>query len=146
LEVEAEPLAGQGTQLRADFSITLGNSRYFYDVQIVAINNDSAKEEAYATLAEAAKEKRRKYRALGAFFHPIIISAGGLMDKETSKTYKSLRGLIGLTAAGWLDSSIALALTKTRAISAVSITSSRSRTKETSWIAVREQLQREGVI
>lgn len=121
LEVQKEPLVDKATSLRADFAVTLGTSRYFYDVQIVAISKDSAKKEALETLREAAEEKRRKYRSLGAFFHPIIISAGGLMDLETAKAYKKLQDLIGPIAAYQLDSSIGLTLTKTRAYSAASI-------------------------
>ncbi|KAM5513565.1 hypothetical protein FOXYSP1_08365 [Fusarium oxysporum f. sp. phaseoli] len=64
LEVEIEPLV----------------HRYFYDIQIVAISKDSAKEDPYSTLKEAASEKRRKYQSLGAFFHPLIFLVGGLMD------------------------------------------------------------------
>jgi hypothetical protein len=125
LEVETEPLIGPNTSLRADFSAILGTSRYFYDVKVVAINASSAREEALATLAKAADDKRRKYASLGPFFHPIVISAGGLMEKSTAQTYKSLQKLIGPSAASWLDTAIGLALTKTRAASAASITKSR---------------------
>lgn len=90
-------------------------------MQIVAINKDSARDDAYATLAEAAAEKRRKYSALGPFFTPLIFSAGGLMEKETAKAYKSLQKLLGPAAAKWLDSSLGMTLTKTRATSAASI-------------------------
>ncbi|KAF9772960.1 hypothetical protein IL306_009287, partial [Fusarium sp. DS 682] len=121
LEVEIEPLVQQESSLRADFAVTIGNSRYFYDIQIVAISKDSVREDAYSTLKEAADEKRRKYKCLGAFFHPLILSAGGLMDQETSQTYKKLQELIGPLGASQLDSAIGLALTKTRAISATSI-------------------------
>ncbi|KAJ0133569.1 Regulatory protein LEU3 [Fusarium oxysporum f. sp. albedinis] len=99
LEVEKEPLVQKETSLRADLAVTLGTSWYFYDIQIVAISKDSATEDPYETLREAAEEKRRKYRCLGAFFQPIIISAGGLMDLETAKTYKKLQELIGPLAA-----------------------------------------------
>lgn len=143
LEVEEEPKISQGDSLRADFAVTLGNSRYFYDVQIVAINKESAKEDAYSTLAEAAEEKRRKYSSLGAFFRPLIFSAGGLMEKETAKTYKGLQELVGPTAASWLDSSIGLTLTKTRAFSAASIAKENPNNPEASWEAIREQLRRE---
>ncbi|EEU34737.1 uncharacterized protein NECHADRAFT_88877, partial [Fusarium vanettenii 77-13-4] len=85
------------------------------------ISKDSAKEDPYSTLREAAEEKRRKYRSLGAFFQPLIISAGGLMDLETAKTYQKLQDLIGPLAANQLDSSISLALMRTRATSAASI-------------------------
>ncbi|EGU72566.1 hypothetical protein FOXB_16925 [Fusarium oxysporum f. sp. conglutinans Fo5176] len=121
LEVEIEPLVQQDSSLRADFAVTIGNSRYFYDIQIVAISKDSAKEDPYNTLKEAASEKRRKYQSLGAFFHPLIFSAGGLMDQETSQTYKKLQELLGPFAASQLDLTIGLALTKTKAISAASI-------------------------
>jgi hypothetical protein len=87
----------------------------------VAISKDSAKEDPYSTLREAAEEKKRKYRCLGAFFHPLIISAGSLMDLETSKTYQKLQDLIGPWAANQLDQAIGLALTRTRATSAASI-------------------------
>ncbi|ENH74663.1 hypothetical protein FOC1_g10000744, partial [Fusarium oxysporum f. sp. cubense race 1] len=50
LEVEIEPLVQQDSSLRADFAVTIGNSRYFYDIQIVAISKDSAKEDPYSTL------------------------------------------------------------------------------------------------
>ncbi|KAM5513544.1 hypothetical protein FOXYSP1_08344 [Fusarium oxysporum f. sp. phaseoli] len=43
------------------------------------------------------------------------------MDQETSQTYKQLQELLGPFAASQLDSTIGLALTKTRAISAASI-------------------------
>ncbi|QPC57770.1 hypothetical protein HYE67_000001 [Fusarium culmorum] len=121
LEVQKEPLVDKATSLRADIAVTIGNSRYFYDIQIVAIAKDSARSDPYETLREAAEEKRRKYRALGAFFQPIIISSGGLMELETAKTYRKLQDLVGPVAAAQLDSSIALALTRTRAISAASI-------------------------
>ncbi|KAJ4266602.1 hypothetical protein NW764_015373, partial [Fusarium oxysporum] len=121
LEVEIEPLVQQDSSLRADFAVTIGNSRYFYDIQIVAISKDSAKEDPYSTLKEAASEKRRKYQSLGAFFYPLIFSAGGLMDQETSQTYKKLQELLGPFAALQLDLTIGLTLTKTRAISAASI-------------------------
>jgi hypothetical protein len=121
LEVQKEPLVDKATSLRADIAVTIGNSRYFYDIQIVAIAKESARSDPYETLREAAEEKRRKYRALGAFFQPIIISSGGLMELETAKAYRKLQDLIGPVAAAQLDSSIALALTRTRAISAASI-------------------------
>jgi hypothetical protein len=97
LEVEEEPIV-QGN-LRADLAITLGNSRYFYDVQIVAINKESAKEDAYNTLAEAAVEKNRKYAVLGSFIKPLIFSSGGLLAPESAQTYKGLQALIGPTSA-----------------------------------------------
>ena len=78
------------SELRADFSVLIGSSRYHYDVQIVAINKDSARENPYSTLTEAADAKRRKYKALGAFFHPLIFSSGGLMEKDIAKAYKGL--------------------------------------------------------
>jgi hypothetical protein len=43
------------------------------------------------------------------------------MELETAKTYKKLQDLIGPIASAQLDSSIGLTLTKTRAISAASI-------------------------
>jgi hypothetical protein len=43
------------------------------------------------------------------------------MDQEASQTYKQLQELLGLFAASQLDSTIGLALTKTRATSAASI-------------------------
>lgn len=143
LEVEKEPKVSQGDSLRADFAVTLGNSRYFYDVQVVAISKESAKQDAYSTLAEAAEEKRRKYSSLGAFFRPLIFSAGGLMEKETAKTYKGLQQLIGPVAASWLDSSIGLILTKTRAVSAVSIVRENPSIPEANWEAIREHLRKQ---
>ena len=106
---------------RPDFSALLGTSRYYYDVQIVAVNKASAREGAFETLEEAAAEKRRKYSHLGAHFIPLIFSAGGLMEKTTAKAYKSLQKLIGPIAAGHLDQSLGTILTKARAYSAASI-------------------------
>ncbi|TXC05572.1 hypothetical protein FocTR4_00010933 [Fusarium oxysporum f. sp. cubense] len=77
------------------------------------ISKDSAREDPYSTLTEAAEEKRRKYKSLGAFFQPIIISAGGLMDLETAKTYKKLQQLVGPLAAAQLNATIGLTLTRT---------------------------------
>jgi hypothetical protein len=125
LEVEIEPLIGPDTSLRADFSAILGTSRSFYDVKVVVINANSSKEEALETLAKAADDKRRKYAALGPFFYRIVISAGGLMEQSTAQTYKSLQKLVGPAAASWLDTTIGLALTKTRAAAAAAITKSR---------------------
>jgi hypothetical protein len=65
------------------------------------------------------------------------------MEKETAKAYKELQLLLNPLAASWLDSSIALALTKTRAISAASIARDLPKTKEASWRATREQLRQQ---
>jgi hypothetical protein len=54
--------------LQADLAVALGTSRYYYDIQIVAIAKDSAREDPYETLREAAEGKSRKYRCLFAFF------------------------------------------------------------------------------
>ncbi|PVH67463.1 hypothetical protein DL98DRAFT_443562, partial [Cadophora sp. DSE1049] len=127
LKVESEPtpaISATSTpknSQRPDFSVLLGTSRHYYDVQIVAINKDSAREEAYATLSEAANAKRLKYKDLGLVFHPLIISAGGLMEKETAKAYKALQDLLGPSRAKWLDSYIASTLTQARGIAATSI-------------------------
>ena len=122
LDVVREPRAAEGkAPPRADFSILCGSSRNYYDVQIVAVNKDSAREGAYATLTEAAEEKKRKYRALGRCFFPLIFSAGGLMQEDLGKAYKGLQKLLTTPNAAWLDSCIGVALTKARAISAVSI-------------------------
>ncbi len=110
------------TARRADFSATIGTSRYYYDVQVVAVNKASGRDEALATLEEAALEKRRKYSALGPLFQPLIFSAGGLMEKSTAQAYKGLQALIGPTAAHFLSTSIALTLTRARVTSAGSIT------------------------
>lgn len=126
LEVELEPLLPvpadhASDSLRADFAATLGNTRIYYDVQVVAINKPSAKPEALATLQEAAAEKQRKYSAIGHCFKPLIFSSGGLMEKETAQAYKALQHLIGPVAANWLDTQISYTLAKTRAVSAASI-------------------------
>ena len=127
LKVESEPTPATSAtsapvnSQRPDFSVLIGTSRHYYDVQIVAINKDSAREEAYATLSEAARAKQLKYSALGPVFHPLILSAGGLMEKETAKAYKALQDLLGPSRAKWLDSYIASTLTQARGIAATSI-------------------------
>ncbi|KAB5581299.1 hypothetical protein GE09DRAFT_948992, partial [Coniochaeta sp. 2T2.1] len=129
LQVETEPRVEpaesaeptEPTARRADFSVLLGSSRYYYDIQIVAVNKDSARDDVFADLSEAAAEKKRKYRALGPFFKPLIFSAGRLMEKETAQAYKALQRLLNPAVVRWLDSSLGLTLTKTRAFSASSI-------------------------
>lgn len=124
LKVEAEPTLDLGG-LRADFSVLLGSNYYYYDVKIVAIGAESADPDPYKTLATIAKEKRRKYQALGPYFHPIVISAGGLMDRETAQTYKGIQQLVGPTTASWLDNALTLALLRFRAYSSSSIALTR---------------------
>jgi len=87
----------------------------------VAIHKDSARRTASETLTEAAEAKRLKYKSLGAFFHPLVISAGGLMEKDTAKSYKAIQKLVGPTAASYMDTSIGLALTRSRALAAAFI-------------------------
>lgn len=111
----------RASSLRADFSTLIGTSRYYYDLQIVALNKGSSREEAYATLEEAAIAKKAKYRALGPYFKPLIISSGGLFARESAKAYKELQALIEPSECYWLDTSIALSLSKARAIAAISI-------------------------
>jgi hypothetical protein len=123
LQVEEEPRvsANPSNELRADFSVVLGTSKYYYNIQVVAINKDSTREQAAATLTEAADKKRRKYSCIGAFFHPLIFSAGGLIEKSTVQAYKSLQKLLGPVGSKWLDNQIAITLVQTRATLAVSI-------------------------
>ena len=120
LAVETEPLVGSGS-LRADFSASFGTSRYYYDIQVASIAKETARESPGETLSKAAAAKKHKYKALGAFFYPLIFSPGGLLEKETAQAYKSLQKLIGPTAANWLDSSISLTLLRNQAASAAAI-------------------------
>lgn len=63
-----------------------------------------------------------KLADLGKPFTELLDSiAGGLMEKETAKTYKALQGLLGHSRAKWLDSYIASTLTQARGIAANSI-------------------------
>ncbi|TLD04235.1 uncharacterized protein PgNI_12153, partial [Pyricularia grisea] len=114
--------------LRADFTVINGVSKYYYDVQIVAINKDSGNINPLTTLTDAINNKRRKYQFLDPFFHPIIISAGGLMEKDTTQAYKQLQKLIDPVAAHWLDTSISLILLRSRTTAAFSIIKDRPRT------------------
>jgi hypothetical protein len=57
VELVVQPIGSPGGELRADFSILIGTTIYYYDVQIVALNKDSAREDPYSTLEEAAKAK-----------------------------------------------------------------------------------------
>ena len=59
-------------------------------------------------------EKRLSYNTVGSFIIPLIFLAGGLRAVESAKHYKELQKLIG-PSADWLDTSIGLTLTKTRA-------------------------------
>ena len=118
LQVQEEPAVSPHGDLRADFSSTLQNTRYYYDIQVVALNKGSIREEAQETLREATEEKRRKYKALGSFFIPIILSSGGLIERSTAQAYKSLQKAIGPVASAFLDTSIRVTLARTRAIAA----------------------------
>ncbi|KAK2589372.1 hypothetical protein QQS21_012953, partial [Conoideocrella luteorostrata] len=127
-------------ELRADFSVTLGSSRYYYNIQIVAINKPSAKGDAQSTLTEAATAKARKYSTLGEFFRPIIISARGLMEKSTAQTYKTLQKALDPVAAAWLDTLIGVTLAKNRASSAASIAKAKP-SQQATWQATRATLR-----
>ena len=137
-KLEPKPQGTQGP--RPDLSTTLNGSVKYYDVQIVAINKPSAREDPYEALSEAADAKKVKYRALGPQFSPIIISAGGLMEKSTAKTYKDLQTTVGPVAAAWLDTMVSQALYKARAHSSNSI-ARKQPPPSTSWAAIREGLR-----
>ena len=62
------------------------------------------------------------------------------MELDTAKTYKELQGLAG-PAAAWLDVTIALAPTKTRALSAVSIAATAP-TRGPNWSSIRRSLRK----
>ncbi|MCW7072258.1 MAG: reverse transcriptase domain-containing protein [Methanophagales archaeon] len=141
LQVEEEPQISQDATLRADFAITTENSRYYYDVQVVAIGKESARTDPYSTLTEAADAKRRKYRSLGPYFRPLIFSAGGLMEKETAKSYKALQALLGPTGSDFLSTTIALILAKSRAFSALSIAKESPYNDELAWQTTRAALR-----
>lgn len=100
---------------RADLEVE--KEPYYYYIPVVAVNKDSGKEDAYATLSEAAAEKRRKYSALGAFFTPLILSVGGLMEKETARAFKGFQKLLGPAIAELLSQELGTLLAKARASS-----------------------------
>ncbi|KAH6949759.1 hypothetical protein BKA56DRAFT_506605, partial [Ilyonectria sp. MPI-CAGE-AT-0026] len=139
LELELEPAIDPLASLRADFSILLGGCRTYYDIQVVAINAESAKETAQETLARAAAAKRLKYASLGPYFQPLIFSAGGLLEKDSAQAYKALQHLIGPVGAFQLDTTIGLTLSRTRAQSAASIAVRPARGLETSQFRQRYQ-------
>jgi len=105
-----------GIATRPDLVITTSSTRIYYDVQIVAINADSAEVDPYSTLDEAANAKSVKYARLGPSFRPLIFSAGGLLSKDTSLEYKRLQKLLSPSAANYLDSTISLVLLRARAL------------------------------
>jgi len=110
------------SELRADFSIVpAGASRQYYDVKIVAINAASAHVSPQSTLAAAAAAKCRKYAALGPWFTPLVVSAGGLFEKKSAQDFKKLQGLLGEASSRFVTAKIAMSLTRARADSALSI-------------------------
>ncbi|OAA34155.1 reverse transcriptase [Cordyceps fumosorosea ARSEF 2679] len=135
-----EPQLPGRTGPRPDLSTHYKGSIRYYDLQIVAINKPSAATDPHSTLQEAATAKRAKYSALGPDFYPLIISAGGLMEKSTAKTYKDLQASIGPVAATYLDTVISLTLYKTRAHSAASIAKSRQ-ISSVPWSTIRQNLR-----
>lgn len=90
-------------------------------MQVVAVFKALVKSNWQHTLREAAEEKKRKYKAYGSSFQPLIFSAGGFMEQTTAKQWKAFQKALGSTAAGYLEATIALSLSRTRAISAISI-------------------------
>ncbi|KAJ3496972.1 hypothetical protein NLG97_g2259 [Lecanicillium saksenae] len=139
LDPQLEPKVPGAQGLRTDLATTYKGSIRYYDVQIVSINKPSAKPGPQETLREAAEAKKAKYRSLGTQFIPIIISAGGLMEKSTAKVYKDLQGLIGPVASAWMDSMISLALYRARTSASTSI--ARDQPPEPSWQAIRTTLR-----
>ena len=121
LQAELEPLVSSKADLHADFKAIIGNSWFFYDVQVVATSKDSARADPWATLQEAYDAKLRKYRILGGYIKPLILSTGGLMAKESAKSYKQLQEIVGPSVAYQLDVAVGLTLTKQRAYAASSI-------------------------
>lgn len=113
--MELEPAINPLASLRADFSILLGSCCTYYNIQVVAINTESAKETAQETLAKAAAVKRLKYASLGPYFQPLIFSAGGLLQKDSAQAYKALQRLIGPVRAFQIDTTIGLTLSRIRA-------------------------------
>ncbi len=105
----------EGLSTRTDLVITSKSNRHYYDIQVVAINAETAEQDPYLTLDQAARAKSVKYNALGPSFKPLIFSAGGLLSKETSVEYKRLQRLAGPSAANYLDNTISLVLLRTRA-------------------------------
>jgi hypothetical protein len=61
------------------------------------------------------------------------------MEKSTVDFYKELQRLVG-TGASWLDTAIALTLTKTKALLAVSIARDVPRSAEGNWRQARPQI------
>jgi hypothetical protein len=140
LKAEIEPQAGPASQDWVDLAATIGSTRRYYDLQIVALNKLSRKDTAYGTLDEAAKEKSRKYAGLGPQFQALIISSGGLMNQSTSKAWKAIQSAIGPTVSEWLDKLVSIILTRIRAYSAASIASQIPRSAEPNWKATRKSL------
>jgi hypothetical protein len=105
----------EGLDVRPDLVVATATSKLFYDVQIVAINADSADTDPYRTLEIAEKAKIAKYSKLGPSFRPLIFSSGGLLSKKSSVEYKKIQTLVGPAASYYLDSSISLILLRTRA-------------------------------
>jgi hypothetical protein len=122
LQMEFEPHVDRSSDLKADFSLLIGNSRYYYDVQIVAVSKESGKTDVFDTLKEAFDSKKRKYNTLGNYIRPLIFSSGGLMDPNSAKFYKEIQKIVGPYMTDWMDTHIGMTLHKFRAYAAVSIT------------------------
>lgn len=116
-----EPRVAAGSELRADFGVQTVSSREYYDVQIVALNAPSALADHHQTLTKAADKKRAKYEVIGPNFHPMILSAGGLMEKTTAQDFKKLQRLVGRVAGRWMGTMISVGLLKARARAMVSV-------------------------
>lgn len=92
----------------------MNTSHYYYDSQIVALNKASNQAQPAETLAEAALAKRATHSRYGQFFHPLILSAGGLTEQSTATIYRQMQRLVSPIESSWMDSQIGLALTRAR--------------------------------
>ena len=63
------------------------------------------------------------------------------MEKETTKSYKALQALLGPIGSAFLNTSIAIILAKTRAISALSIAKDSPYNNELAWQTTRAALR-----
>ena len=111
-----EEVALPGGSLRTDIRVvSISGTVQHYDLTIVSIHGSSTnKKDPLEALRSIAQEKTNKYKQLGTEFKPLVISVGGLMEKETAGGYKKLQNQLR-GSSRYLDGLISVSLASSRA-------------------------------
>jgi len=122
VKVTFEPTTGnEGSKTRVDLKIVTASAVQMYDVKIAAVHKRTGDPDPHVTLTRNAKQKLEKHKHLGARFHPLVFSAGGLMEKSTAQEFKKLQKLMGTNSARWATTLLSVELLRYRSLSFYSV-------------------------